>query len=110
MLPAERHPNLREVHRLRHGLECENGGAVVGYVARNLLDGVVDGHDGEDSVGGDERGLLIRVGGGDEDVDAGKVGAAGGVGRGRLVELVVEGGEVGGAVDGVELGELIKKP
>ena len=110
MFPAERHPNLREVHRFRHGFKGENGGAVVGNVARELLDWVFNGEDGENGVGGDERWLLVGVGGGDEDVDAGEVGAGVGVGRGGLIEFVVEGGEVGGAVDGVELGELIEKP
>ncbi|CAA6672303.1 unnamed protein product [Spirodela intermedia] len=92
VLPAEGDPDGSETCGLRHGLEGEKSAAVVGDVASELLH---------------RRRLLFWVGGGDEDVDAGEVGAAGGVRRRRRVELVPEHGKIGGPVDGTELGDLL---
>ncbi|KAH0457760.1 hypothetical protein IEQ34_013075 [Dendrobium chrysotoxum] len=103
---AEGDPQSCESGSLSHSLEGEKGAAVVREIAGKLIDGVIGGEDGEDGVGRNERGFLVGIGGGDEDVDGWEVGGGGGGG----IELVAEGGEVGGAVDGVEFGELVEDP
>ncbi|KAB8110582.1 hypothetical protein EE612_047903 [Oryza sativa] len=67
-LLAEWHPLAGELRRLRQRLEREHGRAVVGDVAGHLVDGVVDGEDGQHGVGRDQRRLLERIHRADEQV------------------------------------------
>ena len=105
MLLAEWHPASRKLSGLRQGVKEQHGGTVIRNVAADLLGGVVDGEDGEDSVGGDDGGLLEGVDGADVDVDGGE-----GVGVAGALEADGEAVEVGLAGDGVPLGELVEDP
>lgn len=99
--------NLCKVDSLGHGLKGQNCTPIVRNVARKLLDWVINCKDGENGVGSDKRWFLFRISSRDEDIDAGKVRPASGVGCGRPVEFVMEGCKVGGTIDGVELREYV---
>lgn len=102
---AEGDPAAGELGGLGEGVEEEHGSAVVGDVAADLVDGVVDGEDGEDGVGGDDGGLLEGVDGADVDVDGGEA-----VGLAVALETEGEAVEVGLAGDRAPFGELVEDP
>lgn len=102
---AERHPPPAELGGLRQRVEQQHGRAIVRDVAADLLHRIINGQDGEDGVGGDDGRLLERVDGADEDVDRGEA-----VGLAFGFEPEGEEVEVGLAVDGEPLGELVEDP
>lgn len=107
MFLADWNPDICEAH-LRHGHEGEQSAAVVGDVAGDLIDRVIDSEDREDGVGDGEGRLLLRVDGGDEEINSREVGGFCWIG-GRL-KLFLESFKIVGAVDRAELGDLIEYP
>lgn len=71
-LLAEGDPPAGELGGLGERVEEQHGRAVVGDVAGDAVDGVVDGEDGQHGVGGDDGRLLERVHRADEEVDRGQ--------------------------------------
>lgn len=105
MLLAERDPPPGELSSLRQRIKQQHRSAVVGDVAADLIDGIIDGKDRKNGVGGDDGRLLERIDGADVDVDGREA-----VGLAVALEADGEAVEVGLASDGAPFGELVEDP